>query len=148
MIGVMDILPASILVIESHPLMREALCTAISDEPDLRVGMLAISSAAALRMLDVVLPDIILFAIGNPGTDDLGVLGTLRQSVPQIPILALTSDEVPGQEQAISEAGAYTVLTKAAERLELISKLREIWIRKLVNDSDINPEEAMETISP
>jgi DNA-binding NarL/FixJ family response regulator len=143
MIGAMDIIPASILVIEKHPMMREALCAAISEEPDLRVGMLAGNGAAALQMLTTLLPDIVLLAMGNPGTDELKALKTLRQSLPGTPILALTSNEVPGQEGVALEAGACGVLTKAVSRLELIGKLREI-----MSDLNINAvEEVREEIS-
>jgi len=149
MIGAMNITPASILVIEMHPLMREALCDAISDEPDLSVGMKAADGATALQMLRVILPDMILFAMGNPGIDEMEALKILRQSLPAIPILALTSNEVLGQEQAALESGACTVLTKATSRTELINELRELWTREIMNHSDQNSEkEAGAKISP
>jgi len=132
MISLVDLIPACVLIIEKHPLMREALCAAISDEPDLRVEMKAFNGREALEMLGVILPDIILFAMGNPGTDELETLKIIREAVPQTPILALTSSEVPEQEQAARNTGAYAVLTKAATRAELISKLREI-----INDPGI-----------
>jgi DNA-binding NarL/FixJ family response regulator len=135
MIGAVDLIPASVLVIEKHPLMREALCDAISDEHDLSVGMKAANGLEALQMLMIILPDIILFAMGNPGTDELETLSIMQKSVPQTPILALTSNEVPGQEQTALDTGAYAVLTKAATRAELISKLRE-----MISDSRVNFE--------
>ena len=145
----MDATYASVLVIESHPLLREALCAAISDEPDLRVGMQAASGAEALQMFRIILPDIILFAVGKPELDNLNALRTLRQSLPETPILALTSNEVPGQEQRVLEAGAGAVLTKSASRAELIGKLREFWMEILVDHSPVNvKKEADENISP
>lgn len=135
MIGPVELIPGCVLVIEKHPLMREALCDAISDEHDLSVGMKAANGLEALQMLTILLPDMILFAMGNPGTDELKTLKIMRRSVPQTPILALTSNEVPGQEQAALNTGAYAVLTKAATRAELIGKLREI-----MNDSSVHFE--------
>jgi DNA-binding NarL/FixJ family response regulator len=144
MIGTMDLIPASVLVIEKHPLMREALCAAIGDEPDLSVGMKAANGLEALQMLRTILPDIILLAMGNPGTDELETLNIMQRSVPQTPILVLTSNEAPGQEQAALNTGAYAVLTKAATRAELISKLRE-----MINDSSVHLEkEADRQTSP
>jgi chemotaxis response regulator CheB len=102
----MDLLPACVLIIEKHPLMREALCAAISDEPDLRVEMKAFNGREALEMLRVILPDIILFAMENPGSDELETLKIIREAVPQTPILAFTSSEVPGQEQSARNTGA------------------------------------------
>jgi DNA-binding NarL/FixJ family response regulator len=130
----MDIIPISILVIENHPIMREALCSAITAEPDL-----AVAEPEALQMVIAVKPDtillaykpnIILLALDNPGLDDLETLRNLRKSMPYTPILALTSNEVAGQEQSALDAGAHAVLTKAAPRNELIKKLRELWSRK------------------
>jgi DNA-binding NarL/FixJ family response regulator len=126
MIGAMNCIPASVMVIEKHPLMREALCAAIVDEPDLKVGMQAASGAEVLQMLKILLPDVILFALGNPGLEELKTVKTLRESLPQTPILVLTSNEVPGQEGAALEAGAQVVMTKAASRDEIIHALRAI----------------------
>jgi DNA-binding NarL/FixJ family response regulator len=131
----MNTAPASVLIIESHPLMREALCTAILAEPDLKVALQGVNGTEALEMMitvkpDVVLlafkPDIILLALGNPGLDDLETLKVLRRSLPDTPILALTSNEVDGQEKAALEAGAHAVLTKSAPREELICALRTL----------------------
>lgn len=129
MIAIMDLIPASVLVIENHPLMREALCTAISDEPDLSAGMKAANGTEALQMLRVILPDIILLAMGNPGMKELESLKTLLRTVPAIPILAFIANEVDGQERAALDTGACTVLTKAATRSELILALRQIWMK-------------------
>jgi DNA-binding NarL/FixJ family response regulator len=127
MIGSVDIIPASVLVIENHPLMREALCAAIADEPDLKVGLQAANGVEALQMFTIILPDIILLALGNPGTAELETLKNLRQALPEVPILALTSNEVVGQEQAALEAGAHVVLTKASSRSEIIDALHEMY---------------------
>ena len=136
----MDTNPISILVIEKHPMMREALCNAITAESDLVIAEPIINSAEASQTViaarpNTVLlaykPDIIMLSLGNPGLDDLEALRDLRKSLPDTPILALTSNEVEGQEQAALDAGAQSVLTKSASRTELIKKLRELWAGKL-----------------
>jgi DNA-binding NarL/FixJ family response regulator len=158
MIGVMDIIPASILVIEKHPLMREALCNAISEEPDLTIAEPAIGGPEASQIViaikpDVILlayrPDIILLTLGNPGLEDLETLAALRSCLPQTPVLALTSNEVDGQEQAALDHGAQAVLTKSAPRAELICKLRELRTKVIMNHSQVNSyKEGKATISP
>ncbi len=149
MIGSMDIIPGSVLVIESHPMMREALCAAIADESDLQVSLQTANGTEALQMLTATLPDIILLSLGNPGLDELEALIALRKHLPDTPILALTTNEIAGQEQAALDAGACAVLTKAAPRSELISKLRELRTRGIRNYSEINlNKEANEKKSP
>lgn len=149
--------PASVLVIERHPIMREALCNAITAEPDLTVAEPTINSPEAAQMViaikpDTILlaykPDLVLLTLGDPGLDDLEVLITLRKSLTDIPILALTSNEVDEQEQAALMAGAQAVLTKTAPRTELINKLRELWVKEIMRHSEVNLEkEANEKMS-
>jgi DNA-binding NarL/FixJ family response regulator len=142
--------PTSVLVIESHPMMREALRNAIAEEPDLTLAQPAINGPEESQMViaikpDIILlaykPDLILLALGNPGLDDLETLSLLRKSLPDIPILALTSNEVEGQEQAALDAGACAALTKAAPRSELIGKLRDLWAKAIMNHSEVHLEE-------
>jgi DNA-binding NarL/FixJ family response regulator len=117
---------SSVLVIESHPLMREALCAAITAEPDLKVAAQAVNGTEALQMAETLQPSMILLALRNPVLDDLESLTALRKSLPGTPIVALTSNEVPGQEQAALNSGACMALTKTSPRAVLIGKLREL----------------------
>jgi DNA-binding NarL/FixJ family response regulator len=131
----METKATSVLVIEKHPIMREALCTVIAGETDFLLLDTAPDNSAAFQLEisqghDVLFlahkPDIILFSLGNPGLRDLQALSDLQKKLENTPILALTRDEVPGQEQAALEYGAQAVLTKAASREELLGALRSI----------------------
>jgi two-component system nitrate/nitrite response regulator NarL len=131
----METLPATVLILENHPIMRTALCEAIAEEEDLTVVEQGTDPTGGVQMVislrrDAVFlkskPDIILLAIGKPGLEELETLKALRNFLPDTPILALTSNEVSGQEQAALEAGAQAVLTKAASRSEIIHALRAI----------------------
>jgi DNA-binding NarL/FixJ family response regulator len=135
MVGDMNTSPASVLVIEKNPLMREALYAAIVGEPDLMIAAQAVSCADVMDMVvtikdDVVLlafkPDIILLTIGNPSLQELQTLITLRTSLPLTPILALTMEEFEIQGKVALEAGASAVLRKSAPREELICALRKL----------------------
>jgi DNA-binding NarL/FixJ family response regulator len=138
MIGAMDINPAAILVIENHPMMRAALCAAIADEPELTIAAVAASGADVFQMVAALQPEIILFAVGNPGHDDLEVLTALHNFLPETPILALTSNEVDGHEQAALAAGAQAALTKAAPRAELLRCLRDLRAGISLQNSETN----------
>jgi DNA-binding NarL/FixJ family response regulator len=125
----------SVLVIESHPMMRESLCNAIAAEADLKVVEPAAFETNAFELeissqYDVLYltrkPDIILLSLGNSGVDDLQALTNLRKKLFGTPILALTRNEFPEQDQAALEHGAYAVITKSASRKELVQALRSI----------------------
>ncbi len=132
--------PAIVLVIEKHPIMREALCTAIASESELMVATPGVNGLEAVKMLGTLNPDIILFALGNNGQNGLEALKMLRKFLPAIPILALTTDEVAEQDQAALDAGASRVLTKAAPRAELIQTLHEVWRQAIMDHSETRPK--------
>jgi DNA-binding NarL/FixJ family response regulator len=126
---------ASVLVIESHPMLRESLCAAINTEPDLTVVEPGTGDPDAFQLMisildDVIFldrkPDIVLLALDNPGLEGLQTLAMLHKDLPRTPILALVSDEVPGQEQAALLNGAAAVSSKTGGRAELLKALRAI----------------------
>ena len=116
--------PVTVLVIEKHPLMRAAICNAISDEPDLTIGAIASHGQDTLQIVESLHPQIILFSIGNPGEEDLETMRELHERSPDTVLLALTTSEVPGQNEAALECGADAVLEKTVPRAELLHTLR------------------------
>ena len=118
--------PATVLVIEKHPLMRAAIVNALADEADVTIGAIASNGHDMLQIIESLRPKIILFAIGNPGDDDLETMRELHERSPDAAFLALTTSEVPGQNQSALEHGADAVLAKTAPRAELLHTLRVI----------------------
>ena len=126
----MTVTPASVVVIESHPLMRAALCAAIADEPDLTIAAISANGYDILTTVETLHPDIILFSMGATGTEDIVALKRLREKLPFASILALTSDESAGLEQTALESGARAILTKSATRNDLLVALRKLIMAK------------------
>jgi DNA-binding NarL/FixJ family response regulator len=120
----------SVLIIEGHPLMRAALCSAIADEPDMTIAAIATNGTDVLQIAETLHPDIILFGIGNSGAEEMNMMKVLRERLATSSILAFTSNEVPGQEQAALTCGAQAVLTKAAPRQEILRALRKLQAPK------------------
>ena len=118
----------SALVIESHPLMREAICAAIAGDASLASVLGVGSNTEAIEMMDGLRPGIILFAMENGLQEDVQALAALRQASPNVPIMALVSGETPGQEQAALALGINAVVSKAAPREELLDSLRMLFV--------------------
>ena len=136
----MDARPLRIVIIESHPLMREALCAAIASEPGLKLVAETTNGSGSLSRVTTLHPDVILFSLGNPGSGDLEALNALRQALPDTFILGLISDEVPGQKETTLKAGVQVVLTKTAPRAELVQMLKKLHGHDLParNNSELN----------
>lgn len=112
--------PALVLLIERHPLMREALLATLASEPGLRVvaqladGDIAVPTAVAAH------PDVIVLSLSDSGADEVQTLGALRRALPAVPIVALTAHDGLNQAQAALAAGASGVVTKTTARDELV----------------------------
>ena len=121
-------MPASVLVIESHPLMRAALCAAIADEPDMTIAAVAANGTDIMRTARLLHPNIVLLGMDNPGDAELQTLKVMRKKLPAAFILVLTHEEVPEQEQQAMQLGAQATLSKNASRSELLLALRKLSV--------------------
>ena len=120
--------PLSILVVESHPLMRAALCAAIADEPGMTIAAVAASGSDIMRTARLLQPNIVLLGMNNPGLEELQTLAILRKKLPAASILVLTNDEVPEQSVKALQLGAQATLNKNAPRSELLRALRQLSV--------------------
>ncbi len=118
--------PITVLVFEPHPLMRDALCSAIACETDLEVVGQTTTYKDTLVAVTQLRPSIILFALCNVSNADADILRTLRSLAPEAHILALTSDEAIGHEAGALASGAQAVLDKTASRDDLLRSLRQV----------------------
>jgi DNA-binding NarL/FixJ family response regulator len=109
---------ARILIVDDHPLTREALssllgahgfdvCGCASD------GAQAIVEAARLR------PDVVLLDLSMPGLDGLGALPRLREAAPDTEVVVLTASGTEENLLAAIRAGAagYLLKTEPPERI-------------------------------
>ena len=125
-VGSMAKSSASLLIVEPHPMMREALYTAVMERAEWGKLTLVERASEALQIAPILHPDIILLSLGNPGDEELEAIQALHAAAPVAAILALTSAEVPGQEQAALMCGADAAVSKSAPRMELLTALRTL----------------------
>ena len=109
---------ARILIVDDHPLTREALssllgahgfdvCGSASD------GAQAILEAARLR------PDVVLLDLSMPGLDGLSALPRLREAAPETEVVVLTASGTEENLLSAIRAGAagYLLKTEPPERI-------------------------------
>ncbi|MBI5933364.1 MAG: response regulator transcription factor [Chloroflexi bacterium] len=126
--------PATVLVIEKHPLLRAAIVNAIADEPDLTICAVAANGQDTRQVVEALRPEIILFSIGNPGQEDLETMRELHERSPDAFVLALTSSEEV--DKSVLEHGANATLAKTAPRAELLQTLRVMKANLQHNEED------------
>jgi len=115
-----------ILITDDHPMMREALRTALEDEP----GMLVVGEAGngleALELADELEPDVILMDLLMSGMGGLEAIEKLQESHPEIKILVVTSLEDEEKILAAVQAGALGYFPKTAPRTYLLEAIQRV----------------------
>lgn len=115
-----------ILIVDDHPMMREALKTALEDEDDLLVIAEASNGLEAISLAEIHLPDIILMDLLMPGMDGLEAITRLVDANPGTKILVVTSLEDEEKITSAIQAGALGYFPKTAPRSFLLEAIRKV----------------------
>ena len=116
--------PVSIMIVESQPLMRSALSTALAAE-GFKVAE-SVWNSQTMRTASKLRPDLVLLSVGASSWDDLKSISSLRQMLPSALIVALITGEIPGQEQAALGEGAHLVVHKTGSRSTLLKAVNKL----------------------
>jgi NarL family two-component system response regulator LiaR len=129
--------PIRIMIVDDHPMMREALRAAIEVEPDLQVtgeaanGQQAVFDALTLR------PDVIVMDLYLPVKDGVEAISEIMSQWPSARILAITSSTDDAKVVAAVEAGAIGYLLKDVSREQFLFGVREVARGETVLPPDV-----------
>jgi len=115
-----------LLIIDDHPMMREALITAFSEEKDLQVVCEASNGVEGIKLAGECKPDVILMDLLMPGMDGLKAIAGILENNPQAKILVVTSLEDEDKVFAAIQAGALGYFPKTAPRTYLLEAIRKV----------------------
>jgi two-component system, NarL family, response regulator LiaR len=115
-----------ILIVEDHPLMRQALEIAILTQSDMEIVGQAENGLVALQMLPQVKPDVILMDLLMPRMGGLETIPQVFAQDPQAKILVITSADDETMIMKAVQSGVSGYLTKSAERDEIVTAVRTV----------------------
>jgi NarL family two-component system response regulator LiaR len=115
-----------ILIVDDHPMMREALQISLTGEDDLQVVGEASNGIEALNLLKTLEPDVILMDLLMPKMDGLEAIGHIFKSNLQTNILVLSSMEDEERVVSAIQAGALGYFPKTAPRQYLLDAIRKV----------------------
>lgn len=120
-------MPASFLVVDDHPLFREALQLAIhSAYPEAHI-VEAASVAAAIAALDQGAAfDLLLLDLTMPGTRGFDGLLELRSFSPKLPIVVVSAIEDPRIIHEAMTCGAAGYISKSVRKPELTEAIQDV----------------------
>lgn len=115
-----------ILIVDDHPMMRDALKMSLASEKDMEVIGEGSNGKEALELLKSFVPDVILMDLMMPDMNGVEAITQIFKSNPRARILVLTSMEDEEHVTAAIQAGALGYFPKTAPRQYLLEAIRKV----------------------
>jgi DNA-binding NarL/FixJ family response regulator len=119
-------MPARILIVDDHPMVRDGLVRLIGQHGDLACCGEAGSVPEAMSAVAMQKPDLVILDLRLKGGDGLELIKSLLAQHPELRILILSQYEAPMYAERALRAGAlgYVVKEQAAE--EILGAIRTV----------------------
>ncbi len=108
-----------VLIADDHSVVRQGLKMFLGLDPELTVVGEATDGAEAVRLAKELRPDVVVMDLLMPVMDGIAATKTIRQELPDIEVLALTSVLEDASVVGAVRAGAIGYLLKDTEGAEL-----------------------------
>ena len=113
-----------LLIVDDHPVVRDGLTGMFASAPEVEVVGQAGDGSEAIRLAQVLQPDVILMDLRMPGMDGLAAITELARQGHSARVLVLTTYDSDSYVLPAIEAGATGYLLKDAPRDELLRAVR------------------------
>jgi DNA-binding NarL/FixJ family response regulator len=114
-----------VLIVDDHPLTRDALATLLAGN-DFEVVGQASDGKEAIELAGRLRPQLVLLDLSMPGLDGLSALPSLRQAVPDAEVIVLTASGTEDNLLAAIRAGAAGYLLKSEPPDRIVDFLRGV----------------------
>jgi DNA-binding NarL/FixJ family response regulator len=132
-----------VLLVDDHPIVLSALCSALADEKDLVIAGQAKDGEDAVKKAEELAPDLIVMDLFMPKLSGLEATTAIKVKMPDVKVLVLTASE---REEDLFQAmrfGAQGYLLKSAGLAEVKDAIR----RTAAGESSLSPEMARKLFS-
>ncbi|MFN8110127.1 MAG: response regulator transcription factor [Thermoleophilia bacterium] len=130
-------MPTSVAVVEDHPLFREVLEHTIRQDPELRCVAAFPNAEPALELLGTDPPDVLIVDLDLPGRGGMALLADVAVLACSTRCIVLSGAIAPEEAYTAVQAGAAGVLTKQADRSEVIRAIHAVARGEAVLGTDI-----------
>jgi two-component system, NarL family, response regulator LiaR len=115
-----------VLIVEDQAIVREGLAAILSYQSDIEVVGQAKDGIEAVEMLDGAKPDVILLDLVMPRQDGLTTIPILKEKLPGVHILVLTSFADNDRVYQAIKFGAQGYMLKDATHTQLLQGIRDV----------------------
>jgi len=114
------------MLVDDHPLLRQALRNVLEKEHDFEVIAEASDGEEAVKLATKLIPDVVIMDISMPNLNGLEATRQIKASCPTIAILILTVHDDNEHIFSILQAGAGGYLTKSVYGDEVINAVHAL----------------------
>jgi len=114
-----------ILLCDDHRIVREGLKQILADTPDIEVAAECASGPEVLHSARVEAIDLVLLDIAIPQQDGLDVLRQIKQEMPRLPVLMLSTYPEKQYAARCYKLGAAGYLNKSTDPEQLVEAIRK-----------------------
>jgi len=115
-----------VLIVEDQAVVREGLAAILSYQTDIEVVGQAKDGIEAVEMVEGVQPDVILLDLVMPRQDGLTTIPLLKEKLPGVHILVLTSFADNDRVYQAIKFGAQGYMLKDATHIQLLQGIRDV----------------------
>ena len=127
---------SSVLIIDSHPVVRQGLSQIIDRERDIQICGEASTAEGALNFLGRVVPDLMTVDIALTGSGGLDLIKACRERYPSLPILVISVYEESIYAERAIRAGARGYVMKNEPPFIILTAIRTVLEgRQYMSDS-------------
>lgn len=131
-----------VLIADDHTVVRKGIRALLETEPGITVVGEAADGEDAIHKALALKPDVILMDLVMPKLDGVQAIKELREKLPEIKVLVLTSFAEDRRIVAAIEAGALGYLLKDSSPEDLVRAIREVHR----GESSLHPKVAQQLI--
>jgi DNA-binding NarL/FixJ family response regulator len=117
-----------VLIAEDHETVREGLKLILGAQSDIEVVGEAGDGLTAVERAQELMPDVVLMDISMPRLNGLRATKKLKESCPNVKIIALTRHKDDGYLQQLLSVGASGYVLKQSSSPELLHAIRSVAI--------------------
>jgi len=116
----------NVVIADDHPLMREGLKYIIGRDDEINVAGCAANGLEAFELCKKQMPDIVLMDIGMPVCDGIEATRLIKESLPGIKVVILTTFNNSGDVMKAMGMGADSYILKDVEPDKLIAAIKSV----------------------
>ncbi|MCG6937337.1 MAG: response regulator transcription factor [Gammaproteobacteria bacterium] len=117
---------AHILIVDDHPLVRAGFAQLIGDTPDLKVCGEAADMATALKLVELITPDLAIIDLSLSGGSGLDLIQHINTKNSNILMLVASMHEESLYAERVLAAGARGYINKQEAPEKIIQAIRQV----------------------